>query len=95
MGESEPRLSLWFVFETYYAGLPSPGSPLLLLTPQFLRRAAPSPPSNRPHVEAGMAGIQLSTIMVIIWSITEFRPFQLPQQIVCLSKLSETHLFVN
>ena len=43
--ENEPRLSSWFVFETYWLGLPLPGSPLVFLLPQILHRAR----TSRPH----------------------------------------------
>ena len=44
-GENKPRLSSRFVFGTYYAGLPLPGSPLAFLTPHFLCRVG----ITRPH----------------------------------------------
>jgi hypothetical protein len=46
MGGNEPRLSSWFVSGTHYLGLPLLGSPLVFLTPLFLRRASRKPPTS-------------------------------------------------
>ena len=42
--ENEPQCSSWFIVGTYWMGLPHPGSPLLLPSPQILRRVSLSSP---------------------------------------------------
>jgi hypothetical protein len=58
MGENEPRLSSWFVLETHWPGLPLPGSPLVNLLPQLLRRARMSRPHPSGRGGAGAADVR-------------------------------------
>ena len=62
--ENEPRRSSWFVFWTYWLGLPYPGCPLVYLPPPFppfLRRANLSGPYPYGKGGADAAGCAFPT----------------------------------
>ena len=66
IGENEVQRKSYFVFVTYPSSLPFPRSPLVVLLPQFLRRAMMHSPHPFGKGRGGCGGVLASEAVVVL-----------------------------